>query len=477
MRNQHFYLLFIFVLFMSACAPAQTPTTAAPTTAIPVGTAVMATGTTASAKIPTSAQGYAGPTLTDQPITIKVLRFQASPAMESVLATEYKEFTAVYPNIQFVDEVVPFGQLADKIQATVATDTGVDIIFYDGPYTKSYAYNSVLLPLDKYMTDAFKQDYLASTLAEHSYKSQVYGMPQQQSSVALVYNKDMTDAAGITPPTDLKDAWTWDQALAAFQKCQKVSSSGQVTVWGLAPSQFGGGGAGFYYRDGIFSRSAGDPKAPTDSTAYKTFAALSADGTQTKGYIDTPEAIQAMTWFQKLFTVWKVTPQVGIPNSFLDKKACFNIDTDSFVSTVAQTYPDGSFHYGFTPIPYFKTPIIMTGSVTEGVSAKSKHPAEAAAFLIWIDSTQNALRYWQLTKNMPALQSVFNLIPEYNTFPLKIYKDELVNIGVPRPSTPGWAEYEAIIDPAINNISLGADVASTLHTAADQIDAQLQKYK
>ncbi len=462
----------------SSSAPAGTPAGSTAATA-PAGSASTGAtaGTGSGATVPSPADGYAGPLLSTDPIKLRILRFTQGPAQETLFKNWMNEFTTAHPNITFQDEPVPFGDLFQKIQASVAAGDPPDLIFYDGPFTKSYAYHKILLPVDQYMTQAFKDDYVPATLAEQSFMGHIYALPEQQSAVALAYNSDMTKAAGINPPTDLSNGWKWQDALDAWKKLQQdPGGGGSPSVYGLAPSQFGAGGAGFYYREGIFPRSAGDPKAAPDSSLYKTYAALSPDGKTVKGYIDSPEAIQAMQWFQDLTMKWNVTPKVGIPNAFLDKKAATSLETDYLMGNVKATFPKGDFHYSFTPVPYFKTQLTMTGSVTYGVSAKTKYPAEAAAFEIFLTSPTNSKRFWDSTQTLPAQLSLFKTIPVYNQFPYSLFYDELVKIGVPRPSTPGWQEYEAVIDPAIKDISLGAPVEARLHQAADDIDAQLAKY-
>ena len=52
--------------------------------------------------------------------------------------------------------------------------------------------------------------------------------------MALFYNKDMTDAAGINPPQDISEAWTWEEAVAAFQKIQDEGS--RSGAWPRRPS-------------------------------------------------------------------------------------------------------------------------------------------------------------------------------------------------------------------------------------------------
>jgi ABC-type glycerol-3-phosphate transport system substrate-binding protein len=428
--------------------------------------------------VPSQAEGYAGPPLTTDPITLRILRATFSPDRQDSWNEIIKTFTDAHPNITIKEEIVPWSEISQKVTALVAGGDPPDIFFIDGPFVKSYAFQGIILPIGEYFTQAYIDDFVPATLAEHSFQGEIYAPPENQSSLALFYNKKMTDAAGIQPPTELDQGWTFDQALDAWQKLQQdPSGQGNVEVWGLAPSIFGAGGPGYYYKDGIFIRSMGDPNADKESSAYKTFNAVSEDGLSVKGYIDTPEARQGMEWFQKLTMEWQVTPKVGIPGAFTDGRAAMDIADDFMIGDIKYAHPEGDFEFGVTAIPKFNTRVTMTGSSTFAVSSKTQHPAEAAALLVWTHTTENSYKLWETQGTMPAQLSVFKLIPQYSEMPLKMFFEELTTIGVPRPNSPGWLEYETIINPALRDIALGADVAATLKAVEADIDAQLAKYR
>ena len=105
-----------------------------------------------------------------------------------------------------------------------------------------------------------------------------------------------------TRPRRSTTAWTWDQALDAFKKLQQGPAD-NPTVWGLAPSVFGDGTPGSYYRDGIMMRSKGDPNAPADSSAYKTFLGIAPDlgAANVDGYVNSPEAVEGLKFYQGMF--------------------------------------------------------------------------------------------------------------------------------------------------------------------------------
>lgn len=367
---------------------------------------------------------------------------------------------------------VPFAQLAEKISVLAASGSPPDIVMYDGPYTQTYAAAGILLPLDPYLPPGLKDDIIPPTLAEHTWEGKLYSPGTQQTSLALFYNADMLAPLGIDPPKELDKAWTWDQAIDAMKKCQKGEGD-NVSVWGLAPSRFGAGTPGFVYRDMLFVRSHGDPKAPPESSLYKTYWGLSRDGKTAQGWLNAPESIQGAKYFADMFNVHKITPKAGIPNAFQDKKACFTIDVSYFVSGLVNNDP--GFKWGVTPLPYVKSPIVHTGSLTLGVFAKSKHPAESAKFVIEASTGDIAEAYIRASRGLPVLKSLGAKIDELKTYPLNIFVEQINRYGHPRPPSPVFAQYDKIVSDALRDIAYGAEPKARLDQAARQVQPILNR--
>jgi fructooligosaccharide transport system substrate-binding protein len=401
-------------------------------------------------------------------VTLSLLKPLNNPPTPPMLAA----WEATNPCIKVEVSEVPFGQLADKISVLAASSNPPDVVVYDGPNTQTYAAAGVLLPLEKYFPPGLKDDMVAPTLAEHSYDGHIYSPGIQQSSLALFYNADMLAPLGIAPPRDLDHAWTWAQAVDAMKKCQKGEGD-NVSVWGLAPSRFGNGTPGFVYRDMLFVRTYGDPKAPPESSLYKAYWGLSRDGKTAEGWLNAPEAIEGAKFFAGLFNAEKITPKAGIPNAFQDGKACFTIDTSYFIGgLIAAKLP---FKWGVTPLPHVRTPIVHTGSITLGVMAKSKHPDEAAKFVLAVSTGKIALDYDRTARALPTLKSIAAEMPELKDYPLSIFADEVVQWGQPRPPSPHFAQYDKIVGDALRDIAYGADAKTRLDAAARTVQPLLAR--
>jgi ABC-type glycerol-3-phosphate transport system substrate-binding protein len=289
----------------------------------------------------------------------------------------------------------------------------------------------------------------------------------------MMYNTEYTDAAGVKPPQKLAESWTMQQALEAWQKTTKdTNGDGIPEVWGL---RWGQGTFWGDYEHGIFRRSNGDK----NSNAFK---GIADDGVTLTGYLDDPAAIEAMQFYQDLHTKYKVTPIEPIPQIFETKKAAFMVTPDNRIGALNRLYPPdgskGTFKWGVTGIPYFKTQLCHTGSWHYAVSANSKHVEEAVAFIKFATSDEGARIWYNRVKQLPANVNLYNELSEYKPGGAQaLWAEAFPKIGVPRIQTPGYTEYQQVFAEAARDISQGAAVAPRLKQAASTATALLRKYK
>jgi fructooligosaccharide transport system substrate-binding protein len=396
-----------------------------------------------------------------EPVTLRVLGYQTVPNMPAQQAL-IEEFQRLYPNIRIVEERVPNTELARKQMVSVASGNPPDIMYVDGPHVKFWAFNEVLMPLNDYFTDEEMADFFAAQIEEMSYKGNFYSPPERESAEALFYNVAMIEAAGIAPPRDLEDAWTWEEALEAFKKTTiDENGDGIPEIYGLIRSP------GFPYATMAMSRSAGELGSPT-------YMAISEDASTVSGYLDTPEALAAYQFHQDLFQKWLVSPAVTIPEAFETGRGAFFQTTDFTAGRLELNYPD--IEWAVTPLPYFVTPFAHRGSMSWTVIGQTQHPKEAAFFVKWMTDTEQAYKFWEISQQLPARKSVFERIPHYQEFPRDIYYKQLLEWAQPRPQTPGFRLMDEVLATAFTDIAQGADVEQTMSLAVRLINSELRKY-
>lgn len=449
-RNQPWLLVLmtIFGLVLAACQPAAPAPEAQP-----------------------SSSGETASTGAKEPVVLKFLKY-ADPVEAIAFAQIEENFRQLdggkWSHVSISYDAVDFENLFPKIETSVAAGVELDLIQADGPDMKHYAWNQVLLPLDEYFTAEEKAAFAPQSIEEGSYRGVFYGPPFMQSCSLMWYNQEMTDAAGIQPPRELADSWTMEEALDAWQKTTVDNDGdGSPDVWGL---RWGQGTWAGDYEQGILRRSAGEKGSPS-------YQGMGPDGLTFQGYFDTPEAIEAMQFYQDLHQVWKVTPVEPIPNIFQSKKAAFVVYTDNLIGELNNQYPDGNFQLGLTGIPYFKTQLCHTGSWHYGISANTKHFDEALAFVKYASGPEGSRIYYEALHQLPARLDMLNGLPEYDTYPQSLIKQGFEQFGIPRIQTPGYTEYQQVFAEIAQNVAAGADVAQQMTDGAKQIEQLVAKYK
>lgn len=426
--------------------------------------------------------GYVGPApTTSAEVELRYLRQIVTPAAEKWYKDRYAEWAAAYPNITIKEEPVSYGDLNQKFTTYVGAGDPPDIMMGKGDFVASYAFNNVALNLSQFLSSDFLNDLTPAMKAQQMIDGELYAWPWEHGSVLCYFNKEHFSKAGVEMPpetSDLSQAWTWQEFYEACKQLSEALRADEEQFYPLFASEYGGGGPGkSYWYEGIFIRSIGDPNAPVNSSLYKTFAGVSPDGLTASGYVDTPEAISGMEFYQRLYQE-RLTPSVAIPRMFEDQKAAFKFGSFGFsVRYRDVNQPDWylKFKWGATPVPKGKNLFLHTSGDAPIISATSKYPVEAAAFMAFLNNNRNRVSWSTAWGALPARTSLFEMMGY--TEEIDKLGIELVKSGHSTPITPGYLEYNNAMGSAIGDIALGADVEERLKRVAEEIDGLLINYR
>ena len=377
-----------------------------------------------------------------------------------------------YRNVNIEIDVTPFSELFPKIESSVAAGADFDIFQADGPDIKHYAYNEVIVSLEEYFTEEELAEFLPATVDEGSYLGKFMTPAMQQSCSLMVYNQDLTDAAGVSPPQSV-DGWTIQEAWDAWEKTQTdEDGDGTPEVWGM---RWGQGTWTGDYEQGIIRRSAGKRGTPT-------FAGMGPDAITFVGYLDTPEAITGYEAYREMHMGDRaVTPIESIPDIFFTRQSAFVIHPDNAIGTINRQYPDGDFNFGVTGIPYMEggDQLCHTGSWHYGVSPNSEQKDTAAALIKYMTGAEGARVYYDNNRQLPARFDILNELPEYNEYPQQLYAEGLREIGEPRIQTPCYTEYQQLHAVLLQDLQSAEtlDVAERVQKAAADIEQACAKYE
>lgn len=363
---------------------------------------------------------------------------------------------------------VPFSDWDRTIRSTPMQQDPPDIMIIDGPNVLNYAVNGILRPLSDVFTEEDIADFLPGTRIGSFYNDDFYGPAANESSQALFYNKGITDKYNIDVPQSLEDAWTWEEAHEVFMEIQakEREERGNDQFWSLFIGQGSALGAGTYTGQ-MLIRSNGEVDSPT-------FKAISDDGLTSDGYINTPEAIEALQFMQDLYVTDELVPSSESPDFFYNDQVAFWLSTPVYLNVIKERNPD--LEWGVAPCPYHKTPIIHTDSFHLGVSAFSDNGDLAAELVAFMASPEGSYAMAEAQGVIPQRFSVLEAFPAFEEEPMRIFIDTVREWAYPRPVTPGFSEYDTIYSTMLTDIATGAPVEETVNAAAAEIDAQLEKY-
>ncbi|WP_248930089.1 ABC transporter substrate-binding protein [Paenibacillus hamazuiensis] len=143
-------------------------------------------------------------------ITVTWWDYMNSDAMVGALNKVIDDYQKSHPNVKIERTYVPFGDLKNKLLLGSAAGQLPDIVWLDNPDHQAFAAAGVLADITQEVKEWGQADqYYKGPWSSTVYKDKNYGIPNSSNNLALFYNEDMLNAAGVKPPTnwnELKDA-------------------------------------------------------------------------------------------------------------------------------------------------------------------------------------------------------------------------------------------------------------------------------
>ncbi|MGW1022302.1 extracellular solute-binding protein [Streptomyces sp. NPDC002577] len=178
------------------------------------------------------------------------------------------QFEKANPDIKVKYVNVQFDQAQNKFDTAAGSKGAPDVLRSEVGWTPAFAKKSYLLPLDGTEALADKDKFQPNLIKQAQYEGKTYGVPLVTDTLALVYNKELFEKAGITEAPA-----TWDDLKADAAKIK--SKSGVDGYWGTTQSYYA---QSFLYGEGTDTVDVAAKKITVKSDAavkaYKTWLSL-----------------------------------------------------------------------------------------------------------------------------------------------------------------------------------------------------------
>jgi len=341
------------------------------------------------APFPIEAKPTAAPPQEKVELTVWYWGDPDAPGADKWLAETADKYMALKPNIKITIVTQDGSTLFSALQTAASSNSGPDIAsqWATGPVL-SFVWSNALVPVSDYVPPEELKHWLNTN--ENTYNGKVWGASLYVVGVYFIYNKDMFQKAGVTPPGP-DERWSWDQFLAA---CEKLKASG-VVPFALGDSD-GYGGAWFFSALGMQGLDSTDElrqavigKASFKDAKYTGFYKLLDDMVK-KGYLNSD--VMSIQHAQAFVRVSQGTAAMQ-----------WGID-----GVIKQTLKDmDPAKVGVMRVPKWGTGKMAdygdaTQSTSYLITKWSKHPQEAADFIAFWHSQERLNAWYAATGVVPA---------------------------------------------------------------------------
>jgi fructooligosaccharide transport system substrate-binding protein len=366
--------------------------------------------------------------------------------------------TDIHVQLKLISEHRPMA-VRDMLYQALAEGKAPDIISIDGPDVPYWAYIKAIRPLDGYMTEQEKDRFIPSVIRQGSYQGRLYHLGYSESSMCIVYNKEIFNKLNINVPSTLNNAWTWGEFKAV---CAEIKVNTNLIPFVM------GEGRGISLDKGEWTTYSGLPFL-WQNGAYP----FNQEGTHTEGYLNSPNAVNAMDWVQKLFTN-QYTHIDSIKNAFPEKSA-MSLSIQTNIIDLWDRFP--SLNLGVMPLPYNKKMATPHGGWGLTITTQSKSPDKAWQFIKYVFTLGNQLKMARVT-GIPVLKEVYEIYSEINkkNEGFQIIFDQLEHTSTTRPSTPAYPKFSSEFAKAFFNIAKGEDPQVILNQAVKEIDQDIRDH-
>lgn len=392
-------------------------------------------------------------------VTIDVWFHSGKGEEREVLDAQVTTFNDTHDDVQVNAIILPEGSYNDQVSAAALAGDLPCLLDFDGPFLYNYAWSGYLIPLDDYVPQDVKDDFLPSIIDQGTYGGKLYSLGTFDSGLSIWANKSYLEEAGVRIPTGIDDPWTMEEFMDALEALEALE---QVEYPLDLKLNYGAGDEWNTYAFSPFIQSFGGDLI--DRSDYQT----------AQGFVNGPEAVEAMEWFQSLFEDGYVNPSPAGDDSFYGTK------------TAALSYV-GHWMYGphteglgddaiLVPMPILGDKAVTgSGSWNWGITSSCENPDAAYEFLSFLTSPEEILHMTNANGAVPARTSAIEQSELYAEGGLlNLFVQQLQGgVAVARPQTPAYPTITNAFKTAVWNIIAGADVQAELDIVAETIDQDI----
>ena len=359
------------------------------------------------------------------------------PGMKAIA----EAYMAEHPNVTIEVQVTPWSEYWTKLEASALGGAMPDVFWMHSNQFFKYVTANTLLSLDSLNYDY--TPYPEGVTSLYTYEGTHYAIPKDYDTIALVYNKEIFDNAGVAYPDD---TWTWDTLLETAKKLNDPDNG----IYGFgAPNDRQSGYLNLIYQNEGFAFE--DGKSGYDQAATK-------------------EAIQ---WWVDLMKVHGVSPS---SESFVD----MGVDDQMQAGKLAMCFT-GSWNmsaytsnelingkFDLAVLPQGKTRASIYNGLGYSIAATTPNPEVALDFVAFCGTEEANKLQAENKAAIPAYAGTEHYFTDlFSDINIACYT-EMIEYGVQYPFSPNKSLWEPQEEELMTSVYAGE---LTVDEACDQLHA------
>ena len=334
-----------------------------------------------------------------------------------------------------------------------------DIITFDAPNTWSYASSGILEDITDLISEETQNDFFE--ISKNTYEGKLYGLPIQESSAGIYYNKKIFRDAGLLNRVEnmtADNAWT----IADFESiCAELKDDCELPI-----------DLQLY-------------KANDETATYLLYpfilaqggSFLSEDGMTATGYLNSAATIAAFqkirNWVDSGYTSYDAS-DVG----FYTGQYAMYLSSGWSIPEIRNQYTQQlGEDWGILPYPKGTRAASATGSWSFGMTTQCASREETAIVLEWLVSTDSSVSITDATGMIPARKSAIEQKNYTAGSPEYLLYDQLNKTGTTRPGTIAYPEFSSAFRGIINGLRNDSNASSIVSTQTTTLQNNLDRYE
>lgn len=334
-----------------------------------------------------------------------------------------------------------------------------DIITFDAPNTWSYASSGILEDITDLISEGTQNDFFE--ISKNTYEGKLYGLPIQESSAGIYYNKKIFRDAGLLNRVEnmtADNAWT----IAEFESiCSELKDDCALPI-----------DLQLYMANDETATYLLYPFILAQGGSF-----LSEDGMTATGYLDSAATIAAFqkikNWADSGYTSYDAS-DVG----FYTGQYAMYLSSGWSIPEIRNQYTQQlGEDWGILPYPKGTRAASATGSWSFGMTTQCASREETAIVLEWLVSTDSSVSITDATGMIPARKSAIEQKNYTAGSPEYLLYDQLNKTGTVRPGTIAYPEFSSAFRGIVNGLRNDSNASSIVSTQTTTLQNNLDRYE